>query len=156
MHGMDIAFPYLDRDLLTFLMSIPGDVQTWNGIPKALLREGMRGILPDAIADRKWKADFTHLVNEGMEMDFEPLLDCLESGGAGEAWGYVDRPRLQEQLRELRGTVRASATCEVSWALTDLLGLELWLQVFFGDRTARDESHMAEHNGQTAWAGGLT
>ena len=156
MHGMDIAFPFLDRDLLTFLMCIPGDMQTWNGIPKALLREGMRGILPDAIADRKWKADFTHLVNEGLERDFTQFLDCLESGGAAEAWGYVDRPRLREQLRELRGTIRTSATCEVSWALTDLLGLELWLQVFFDPYRVSGELSVHERHREAALMGGLT
>ncbi len=154
MHGMNVAFPFLDRDLLTFLMSIPGEVQTWNGVPKALLREGMRGILPDAIADRKWKADFTHLVNEGMERDYQPFLDCLESGAAGEAWGYVDRPRLLNQLRDLRGTMRTSATCDAAWALTDLLGLELWLQVFFGERGTGDDSPVTQPIGETAGIGG--
>lgn len=154
MHGMEIAFPFLDRDLLTFLMSIPGDAQTWKGIPKALLREGLRGILPDAIADRKWKADFTHLVNEGMERDYPRLLDSLENGAAATRWGYVDRPRLREQLRSLRGTIGEAATCEVAWSLTDLLGLELWLQVFFERGPNRDESALQEVAGEAVGTGG--
>ena len=40
MYGMEMAFPFLDRDLLSFLMAIPGEMQTWNGVPKALLRRG--------------------------------------------------------------------------------------------------------------------
>jgi len=156
MHGIDIAFPFLDRDLLTFLMSIPGEMQTWNGIPKALLRESMKGILPDAIVNRKWKADFTHLVNEGMEQDYPKLLDSLETGAAAIRWGYVNRPRLQNQLRALRGTIRGAATGEVAWTLTDLLGLELWLQVFFEQRTTHDEPAVPEHTEETAHAGGST
>jgi asparagine synthase (glutamine-hydrolysing) len=143
MHGMDMAFPFLDCDLLTFLMSIPGDMQTWKGVPKALLREGMRGILPDAIADRRWKADFTHLVNEGMERDYPRLLNCLESGKAAVTWGYVSQTRLRDQLQALQSTIRGAATCEVAWALSDLLGLELWLQVFFEQRQVLAKSTAA-------------
>ena len=154
MHGIDIAFPFLDRDLLTFLMSIPGDIQTWNGIPKALLRKGMKGVLPEAIVNRKSKADFTHLVNEGMERNYPKLLDSLESGAAAMTWGYVNRPRLQDQLRALRETIGGAATGEVAWSLTDLLGLELWLQVFFKPRTVRDESATPERSREAAMTGG--
>jgi len=154
MHGMDIAFPFLDRDLLTFLMSIPGDIQTWNGIPKALLREGMRGILPDAIVNRKWKADFTHLVNEGMERDYPKLLDSLETGAAAITWGYVDRSRLQDQLRSLREMIRKNATAEIAWSLADLLGLELWLQVFFEPGATCRESTVPQQIGETVGIGG--
>ncbi len=51
-------------------MSIPGEMQTYRGVPKALLRHAMQGVLPEAIIRRTWKADFTHLVNEGMAQDF--------------------------------------------------------------------------------------
>jgi asparagine synthase (glutamine-hydrolysing) len=144
MYGMEMAFPFLDRDLICFLMSIPGDVQTQDGVPKALLREGLRGILPDAIANRKWKADFTHLVNEGMERDFHGMLDCMQSGSAAINRGYVKRNALQEHLRRLQGQIREARTGELTWALTDLLGLELWLQVFFEPRGIRNESGAEE------------
>ena len=59
MHGLEMAFPFLDRDLVSFLMRIPGELQTWQGVPKGLLREALRDVLPEAIAQRNWKADFT-------------------------------------------------------------------------------------------------
>lgn len=155
MHGIEIACPFLDRDLLSFLMSIPGDVQTWKGIPKALLREAMRGILPEAIVNRRWKADFTHLVNEGMERDYPRLLECLESGSAAVKSGYVNRTLLQEQLHRLRGKIRGAATGEVAWALSDLLGLELWLQVFLEQQPARDGSTPDEYVPEAVSVGGI-
>ena len=137
MHGMDIAFPFLDRDLLVFLMSIPGDMQTWQGMPKALLREGLKGVLPEPIVNRRWKADFTHLANRSVEMDFSLLADCLQNGSNAAAWGFLDHDALTDQLPRLQGTLKESKTCETVWELIDLLGLELWLQVFFAHNRAQ-------------------
>lgn len=139
MHGCDMAFPFLDRDLLTFLMSIPGEIQTWNGVPKGLLREAMRGILPDAIADRRWKADFSHLVNQGMEHDYPRLVDSLASESAAVKWGYLDGDATQALLQE-SGRPLQRHTCEAAWALSDLVGLELWLQVFFEKKDKQKET----------------
>src|SRR5262249_9445332 len=36
--GIESATPFLDRDLIAYLMSIPGDIQNHNGVPRALLR----------------------------------------------------------------------------------------------------------------------
>ena len=114
-------------------MGIPGEMQTWGGVPKALLRAAMRGVLPEAIARRTWKADFSHLVNEGMQRDFLPLADCLQSDGLAVKLGYLRGEGLREELERLRDRLRGP-DCETAWSLSDLLGLELWLQVFLGGR----------------------
>ena len=57
--GLEIAFPYLDRDLIGFLMAIPGDVQEHRGIARAILREATVGILPEDVRRRRWKGDMT-------------------------------------------------------------------------------------------------
>ncbi len=132
-HGLEIAFPFLDRDLISFLMSIPGEMQAWKGVPKAILREALRGTLPEAIRLRRWKADFTHLVNEGMERDYPQLLRCLQTDELAVKLGYIKGNALKKDLERMR--VRISGTdCAVSWSLSALLGLELWLQVFFGKK----------------------
>ncbi len=131
MHRLEMAFPFLDRDLVSFLMAIPGEMQTWKGVPKALLREALRGVLPDAIIRRTWKADFSHVVNEGMETEFPQVLHYLQAGKMAASSGYVNDDVLSEELERSKDRLQAH-NCGIAWSLSDLLGLELWLQVFFG------------------------
>ena len=143
-YGLEMAFPFLDRDLLSFLMAIPGEVATFDGVPKGLLRAAMRNVLPEAIALRRGKADFTHLVNEAVKRDFPRMVHCLESEGEAVKRGYVSRDVLEENLGHLGGQIQGP-TCEVAWSLSDLLGLELWLQVFFG-KTSKGEKGCGERS----------
>jgi asparagine synthase (glutamine-hydrolysing) len=129
MHGLEMAFPFLDRDLLEFLMAIPGEVQTFEGVPKALLRRGLSGVLPETIAQRRWKADLSDIVNEGMSTDYAQLSSFVRQECVAADLGYVDAGVLDEELgRWERG--RLGPDCVSSWRLSALLGLELWLQVF--------------------------
>lgn len=129
MHGLEMAFPFLDRDLLVFLIGIPGEMQTWQGVPKAILREAMQGVLPGAILERRWKADFTHRVNEGMARDFPQLAHRLQSEGMAVKLGYLRKGVLGLELERLKARI-CGPDSEIAWSLSDLLGLELWLQLF--------------------------
>lgn len=131
-YGLESAYPFLDRDLVAFLMAIPGEVQTRNGVPKALLRAALHGVLPDAITLRRSKGDFTHLVNEAVERDFSRVVDCLNGDGEALKRGYVTEDVLKKSLNRLEGRVQGP-TCEVAWSLSKLIGFELWLRVFFGE-----------------------
>ena len=128
-YGIEPAFPFLDRDLLSFLMSIPGEVQTKDGVPKALLREAMRGILPDEIVRRRWKADFSHLVNQSLANDYEGTSSLLQDSPLAVSMGYIDWDVLREELGTLKSLIDGP-TCEYTWGVMDLLGLELWLRLF--------------------------
>lgn len=130
-HGLDVAFPFLDRDLIAFLMAIPGDIHARDGVPRALLREAMRGVLPDSICARTWKSDFTRFVNQGLSDDAAPILQTMNAASLGVRFGYFDADRLAPEVTRL--TKMPSATdCISSWDLADTYGLEMWLQVFWG------------------------
>jgi asparagine synthase (glutamine-hydrolysing) len=55
--SLESVTPFLDRDVISYLMSIPGDMQNRDGVPRALLRDAMRGIVPDAILRRRWRTE---------------------------------------------------------------------------------------------------
>lgn len=134
MHGVDVEYPFRDRDLVAFLMAIPGDIVNWQGIPKGLMRHALAGVLPDAIRDRRWKADFTALEVEGMQRgrpDLARLLprDCLAARA-----GLVDADVLENALP----TIDDEEGGLPGWHLTDVAGLELWLRNFFGRRLDAD------------------
>lgn len=143
-HGLEMAFPFLDRELLSFLMAVAGKVLTWNGVPKALLRAAMRGVLPEAIVHRRWKADFSHLVNEAVERDLPRVAHCLDGDAHAIVSGYVTRDVLEKNLKQI-GVRLSGPTCEVAWSLSDLLGLELWLRVFFGENGGREGRSVDPH-----------
>ena len=143
-HGMEIAFPFLDRDLVSFLMSIPGEMQTRDGVPKALLREAMSGVLPDEIVGRRWKADFSHLVNENMVQDYDRMAALLKDEPSAVRMGYINDAVLRAELVRLKNLVDGP-TCETTWILMDMLGFELWLRLFMnGNGSQQATSTMPE------------
>jgi hypothetical protein len=50
---------------------------------------------------------------------------------------------MKEELGRLKDRLRGH-TSEVAWVLSDLLGLELWLQVFFGE--GRNDTKGPDHS----------
>lgn len=102
--------PFLDRDLIAFMMSVPGEIQNRGGIPRALLRDSMRGIVPDAILQRRWRNE-----DEIVRARATAYVSMGQSLDASHALGFLKQP-----LRVDRETL-------------DLLGLEFWSRAFFSD-----------------------
>lgn len=138
-HAMNVALPFLDRDLVAFLMATPGEIQNWNGVPRALLREALRGVLPEPVRRRNWKANFTEIVNTGVAQDASIVTQALSPKSLGVRFGYLDAERLAPEIALLSAGL-TGPHCVASWDLADLFGLEVWLQVFFGERAARAAS----------------
>ena len=130
LHGLDHAFPFLDRDLVQFLLATPGRIQSWNGVPRALLREGLAGILPEAVRGRRWKADFSEPVNAGAAQDLAAARRLFTNGSRAVALGYVDGARVGGELDRIAAGLDGP-DCLAGWELADLIGLESWLGVFF-------------------------
>ena len=133
LHGLDAAFPFLDRDLLAFLMAVPGEIQNRDGVPRALLREAMTGILPEPVRARTWKADFTAAANSGIGRDLKQVAARLSRGSMAARLGYLDEGRLAAALPGLAAELEGPDAL-ATWDLTDLFALELWLEVFLGDQ----------------------
>jgi asparagine synthase (glutamine-hydrolysing) len=58
-HGVELRHPFHDLRVTRFVMGADGGVLRRGGVRKALLREAMRGVLPEKIRTRPDKADFT-------------------------------------------------------------------------------------------------
>lgn len=111
-YGLERTSPFLDREVISFLMAIPGEIQTRGGVPRALLRAAVRGLVPREIRLRKWRDEgtvSTRLAHErGQAYRAEqPGTFACEQLGARPARGLSDSQYL------------------------DLLGLEFWLRSFF-------------------------
>jgi asparagine synthase (glutamine-hydrolysing) len=109
--AIECTTPFLDRDLIAYLIAVPGEIQNRGGVPRALLREAMRGTVPDPILSRRWRND-DH-VARARDAVYLSTLGPLETA---HATGFLEQP-----VRLTRQTI-------------DFAGLEFWSRAFFSDR----------------------
>jgi len=57
-HGVEIRAPFLDWRLVCFMFSLPSESKLGGGTTKRILREAMRGVLPEEIRMRRNKVGF--------------------------------------------------------------------------------------------------
>jgi hypothetical protein len=95
----------------------------------------MRGVLPESVRTRRGKADFSYIVNNGVAQDLSVIARALSTRSLGVQMGYLDAARLAPAVASLSTGSLAGPDCTDSWDLADLFGLEVWLKVFFGQRS---------------------
>jgi asparagine synthase (glutamine-hydrolysing) len=129
-YGVEAAFPFLDRDLVEFLIGVPAPVLVRGGVPKALLRESLRGKVPERILRRRTKGDFTAGVNQSTRQDFAAVAKMLGPDSLTVQLGYVHADKLLSGLAAASGALEHSTTSVVSWQVTKIAALEIWLRQF--------------------------
>lgn len=65
-HGIEVRMPFLDWRLVTYCFSLPDESKVGHGYAKRILREAMRGVLPEKIRTRTVKIGFQSPLVEWM------------------------------------------------------------------------------------------
>jgi asparagine synthase (glutamine-hydrolysing) len=107
MQGIEIRHPLHDLRLTRFFMGAAGGILIRGGQRKHLLREAMRGTLPEVVRTRRDKANFSAPIIDGVSAHLEQraLMDspCVQLG-------WVDAGRLAEFHAAHAKWVHAGAT----------------------------------------------
>jgi len=139
--GFEKAYPFMDRDLIEFVMAIPAEIVSWQGRSKGLFREALGGILPESIRERNWKADFTFLPNDAATNDYPRFQSHLQSDCLGVKFGYLDPTGLQREFSAHKAELTPYKSAP-SDRVTGTAALELWLKRFFGKKPSNAISAM--------------
>ena len=132
LYGMEFAFPFVDRDVISFVMGLPPEVYSAGAVPRALIRQDLRGVVPQAILDRRSKGDFTSYVNDTVQFQFSGMVDSFEDSSQVVKRGYVQQTLLRQELDLMKSQMGIpGATCDAALRLQKLYRLELWLDAFF-------------------------
>jgi asparagine synthase (glutamine-hydrolysing) len=115
-------FPYLDRDLFTFLASIPRMQIVRAGKRRDLMRRALRGIVPASILFRKTKWLGSHLTNRSLLGAIDSATEHLSGTWLSENL-LVDSSALRDRLK----LAEHGALAEQRAAHTALL-IEQWLR----------------------------
>lgn len=127
--GFEARSPFFDRRLIEFCCALPED-QRRTVVTKVVLRNAMRGLLPETVRTRLTKAEFS-----------APFFDALRAPGIPELFaasrlaemGWVDRKVLQECYSMTMRSYAADGikygpdgNTDYLWQLWNAVGLELW------------------------------
>lgn len=122
--------PFLDRRMLEFALAIPDNQRFRPGVSKFVLRNSMRGILPERLRLRPDKADPTETYPKALiALGGERLFDRLSTVKNG----WVDGEAVQRLYRSMAAAFSRGDPSYMQNAvdLWMVLALELWLDVVF-------------------------
>ncbi|MBI2160002.1 MAG: asparagine synthase (glutamine-hydrolyzing) [Candidatus Rokubacteria bacterium] len=119
----ECRYPFFDRRLVEFLMAIPDEQRWWMDRPKAILRRALAGILPEAVGNRRGKAEFTPAFDREMAERQADKVEALLCRSALERLGVIDGERFRRFVAEYRAGLRGAARTSV---VSTFVGLELW------------------------------
>lgn len=127
--GLGHADPFFDYRLVEFMFRVPGHMKIRDGVTKRLLREAMKGILPEETRTRVKKTGWNapaHIWFNGPAV--EQLLDLVHSRAFRER-GIYDVPEVIRLIEEHRAIVNEGAVQDNHMMfLWQLLNVELWFQ----------------------------
>ncbi len=76
-HSLDLRYPYRDRRLVEYMISIPAYMLHYGGFYKHVLRIAMKDILPEKIRHRNKATSLESLFRRGMEMEKQVVQEYL-------------------------------------------------------------------------------
>jgi asparagine synthase (glutamine-hydrolysing) len=119
----EVRYPYLDRRLVEFLISIPTEQLLRPGQRRSLMRRALSGILPAGILQRKTKSGSSRYYSSALARLWTQLQEILKKPLVAEC-GYVDQRSLYDAL-----VAAKSGNLPVCFVrLFRVLALELWLR----------------------------
>jgi asparagine synthase (glutamine-hydrolysing) len=125
---VELAFPFLDRELITLLITASPLAHMADGTPKAVLRNAMRGIVPERVRQRRDKGDYSRTVEEETRRAAQRLFEELRNGHAVRS-GLLHREWFGSDLRTLQHRLNL-AEDQLAPALARVYGVECWLRNF--------------------------
>ncbi len=122
-HSTEMRHPFWDVRVVDFLIRVPPERKSSRGVRKTILREAMKGIVPDIVLERRVRSDFSPFLDAGLrDKQAEHLQKLLERPMLAEL-GAVDAEALRvayHKYREGDNTLRRQ--------LYNALVTESWLR----------------------------
>jgi asparagine synthase (glutamine-hydrolysing) len=123
--GVELRHPFNDVRVVSFAARLPHSQLLRNGEIKWILREAMRGILPEIVRIRRSKAEFSHVFVREMGafgpgvFDWSPLVRL----------GYLDQPGFATLWSDMLRACQSGAQDGLphAWPLWNAYALNVWL-----------------------------
>ncbi len=121
--SLEARSPLLDHELAEFVAVLPVTYKLSPLRSKILLRSAMRGVVPDAILDRRRKMGFSAPVADWLRKPLRPLLADVMSHSVAVKEGFIDEAGFKALVGE-----HLDRDVDRSMLIWNVLMLELWFR----------------------------
>lgn len=127
-HSLESRVPFLDNNLVDFILSLEPEFRIKNGWNKWIMREALRGLLPEKIRTRRKKVGFTTPEISWMRKSAKEIKTIFESESFKKR-SYFNQKSIKESFElYLNGKTNDSL---VFWRL---INLEFWFRIFIDEQ----------------------
>ena len=129
-HAIEERNPFLDKDLVEFALALPEEQRWQRGQLKYVLRNAMRGLLPERVRMRDTKARFSHVYLEALKATWANRpSETLAIGRIG----WVNEKTLDDSYQEMLELYFRRNPAYVGFAnrLMMVRGIDLWYRYVF-------------------------
>ncbi|MFH1721003.1 MAG: asparagine synthase C-terminal domain-containing protein, partial [Candidatus Altiarchaeota archaeon] len=128
-YSIETRLPFLDYRLVDFMFKLPSNRKIDNGATKVILREAMKGVIPETIVNRTSKFGFETREEDWFRKEaFKKLIIDLVDSESFRKRPYYDLPELKIELQEFfKGRKQVSRT------IWKWINLELWFRMFIDE-----------------------
>jgi asparagine synthase (glutamine-hydrolysing) len=122
--SLETRAPFLDVDVMELAFSMPGHLKVRDGRRKFVVKEALRGLLPDAILNRR-KEGFSIPMKQWLRKDLRPMMERLLAPDRLAARGFVDPGETRRMMDE-----HCSGSANHAHVLFSLMVFERWAEEF--------------------------
>lgn len=123
-HSVEVRLPFLDYRLVSLLFGLAPEWHLRGPWNKFVLREAMRGRIPESVRTRVDKMGFSHPARQWFANELnEPVFDILRSRGARERGIYNVEAILRDAERHRKGAINVASS------LFNVAQFELWCRL---------------------------
>lgn len=141
--ALETRYPFLDLRLLQFVLSIPVEHRPMSSLPRGFHRQALRGILPDAIAERESKPNFADAVVRWGHASLPALRRVID----GPVW-LSERFVVQSGARELLNQLSARSPRSADWIgwrqIRSIVNIEAWYRAILRYPATKESLPMSE------------
>jgi asparagine synthase (glutamine-hydrolysing) len=137
-YGLEERSPFLDRRLAEYVFGIPQSQRFDPPVTKIVMRNAMKGLVPESIRMRRSKAEFSHIFANAIERSGgESFFSSLEIASRG----WVDSEELKRAAAYFVNGYRSGNRHYNTyvWQLWAVLGIELWFREVFGAQSGHSD-----------------
>lgn len=127
-HSIETRLPFLDQELVEHVLRLPAGAIVGRGRNRVILREALRGVLPDLVYRRRRKVGFITPEFRWFRREQTTLQDILASPSFRDR-GYWNGPAVADAFRRA-----CEGSLEESRFFWRAVNAELWMRAFMDGR----------------------